>query len=210
MGRGEHRFFQFGRSSSFALCATYPAGVHSFCRRLEHAGSHRPVAVAGKNQPRQHPRNSTMRRDFVKALEHALDVRFLRTRPSFEELRLKIRDAPDDHRFDQTFAAAEVMEDRGMRDADVGSDFLKPDCLRTAVEKSTLCSFQDSEPSLRSAPAPSSRRMDPGANDRLSRSGWHLLSERQARQLRLPRIRRDAAHRSEASIETRDASRPSP
>jgi hypothetical protein len=75
-----------------------------------------------------------MRSDFVKALEHALDIGFLRARPSLQELRLKPRDAPQDHRFNQALAATKVMQDRGMRDAGVGGDFLKADRFGPATE----------------------------------------------------------------------------
>src|ERR1700683_5635503 len=132
MGRGEKRLFQFGRAPSFFLCSANPAGMHSLGRGLEYSGRHRPSALAGKNQPREHPRDSPARSDFVKALSHALDVGFLRARPSLEELRLKLADAPQNHRFDQTFAAAEVMQNRGMRDAGVGGNFLQPESLGTS------------------------------------------------------------------------------
>ncbi len=131
--------------------------MHSFGRGFEYARRHRPSATAGKNQPREHPRYSAARSDVIKALEHALDVGFFRARPSLEELRLKFSDAAHDHRLDQALAAAKVMEDRGMRDAGVGGDFLKPNCLGTTVDESALCGFQDRVPSLRSASTPSSR-----------------------------------------------------
>ena len=76
-----------------------------------------------------------MRSDFVKALEHALAIGFPGAGPSFEELRLKPRDTPQDHPFDQAFAAAEVMQNGRMRDASVGSDFLQPDRVGTTGEQ---------------------------------------------------------------------------
>ena len=151
MGSGEHRVFQLRRPSSFFLRSANPAGMHSFGRGLEHADCHRPVALAGENQPREHARDSTMRSDFVEAIEHALDVGFLRARPSLEELRLEISDAAQNHRFDKTFAAAEVMEDRGMRDAGVGGDFLKPDRLRTSAKQTPFCRLQNRAASFRRA-----------------------------------------------------------
>ena len=156
--------------------------MHSFGRRLKHARRHRPIAMAGKNQPREHPRYSAARSDVIKALEHALDVGFLSARPSLKELRLKPADAAQDHRLDQTLSATEVMQDRRMRNACVGGDFLKPDCLRAAVNEPALCSFQYCVPRLRSASTPPSRgpvphlhrrSLAPGANGRWSRSGAH-------------------------------------
>ncbi len=156
MRRGEQRVLELGRSSSVALRSSNPAGMHSFGRRLEHARRHRPVAMAGKNQPRQHPRYSAARSDIIKAIEHAFDVRLFRAGPSFEKLRLEIRDAAHNHRFDQTLAAAKVMQDRGMRDAGVGGDFLKSNCLRTAGQQAPFCRFEDRFLSLRRASTPSS------------------------------------------------------
>jgi hypothetical protein len=220
MSGSEHRLVQLGRSSSFGLRSTDPAGMHSFGRRLKHARCHRPVALTRKNQPCQHPRDSTMRRDLVKAFEHALDVGFFRTRPSFEELRLKPADAAQDHRFNQPFAASEVMKNRGMRDAGVGGNFLKTDRLRTSDQQTALGSLQDRDPSLRRASTPSNRgpiasgrrrSVAPGANERWSRPGSHLpWSGMHSLQSRLRLIRRDAAHRSEVPIGTPDGSRVSP
>jgi hypothetical protein len=182
MRGGEHRVFQLRRPSSLFLRSANPAGMHSFSGRLEHADCHRPVALAGKNQPCEHARDSSARSDFVKTIEHAFDVGFLRARPSLEELRLKLSDAAQNHRFDKTFAAAEVMKDRGMRDAGVGGDFLKAYRLRTSAKQTTLRCFKDRVPSLGRAstassrgtvPDGASRRMAPGANARSSRSGGH-------------------------------------
>src|SRR5580692_11862506 len=90
-----------------------------------------------------------MRSDFVKALEHTLDIGFPGAGPSFEELRLQPRDTPQDHRFDQSFAAAEVMQNGGMRDAGVGGDFLEPDSVGTTGEQTALGRLEDCAPSLR-------------------------------------------------------------
>lgn len=151
MRRGEQRVLKIGRPSSLALRSSNPAGMHSFGRWFEDARRHRLIAMAGKNQPREHPRYSAARSDVIKAIEHALDVGFLSARPSLKELRLKPADAAQNHRLDQTFAAAEVMQDRWMRNAGVGGDFLKSDCFRTAVNEPALCSFQYRVPSLRGA-----------------------------------------------------------
>ncbi len=178
----EHRLFQLRQWSPFVLRSPNPAGVHSFGRRLEHARRHRAVALAGKNQPREHPRNSAARRYFVKTIEHTLDVGFLRARPPLEKLRLKLSDTAHDHRFDKTFAAAEVMKNRGMRDAGVGGDLLQSNRLGSPVEEPALRSFQDRKPSLRGASTPpnggpvphwNGRGTAPGANVRLLRSGSH-------------------------------------
>src|SRR5580704_6862464 len=90
-----------------------------------------------------------MRSDFVKALEHALDIGFPGAGPSFEELRLQPRDTPQDHRLDQALAAAEVVQNRGMRDAGVGADFLQPDRVGTAGEQTALGSLEDCAARLR-------------------------------------------------------------
>ena len=184
MGGGEQRLFQLRGPPSFVLRSANPASMHSFSRGFEHTRRHCPVAFAGKNQPREHARDSTARGDFVKAIEHALDVGFFRARPSFEELRLKPSDSTLHHRFNETFAAAKVMKDRWMRNAGVGSDFLKPDRLRTSAKQAPLRCFEYHAPSLRRASTPSSRgpvprrhrrRMAPGASARLSGSGSHLF-----------------------------------
>src|ERR1700723_4194088 len=90
-----------------------------------------------------------MRSDFVKALEHALDIGFPGTGPSFEELRLQPRDTPQDHRFDQALAAAKVMQNGGMREAGVGGDFLKADRVGTTGEQTAFGSLEDCAASLR-------------------------------------------------------------
>src|SRR5271166_3586363 len=123
--------------------------MHPFGCGFEQARLHCPMALAGKNKPREHPRHSTMRSDFVKALEHALDIGFPRARPSFEKLRLQPRDTPQDHRFDQALAAAEVMQNGGMRDAGGGGDFLQPDGVGTTGEQTALSRLEDCAASLR-------------------------------------------------------------
>ena len=166
MGRREHRLVQLGRSPSFGARSANPARVHPFGRRLEEARRHRAVALSGKNEPGDQARHPAVRRDLKKTLEDALDVRFFRAWPSLEELRLKPCDAVQDHRFDQALAATEVMQDRGMRDAGVGGDFLKPDRLRPAVEESALSGLQDCAASVLGAPTASRRSRGPGIRSR--------------------------------------------
>src|SRR5271166_4816507 len=123
---------------AFLMRSTHSAGVHPLRGRTKNAGHHRSEARSGQDQPRQHPCYSKIRRDFVKALEDALDVRVLRAWPSFEELLLQSGQAMHDHRLHQTFAASEMMQDGGMRDAYVGGDILQPDCFRSAADQTAF------------------------------------------------------------------------
>jgi hypothetical protein len=47
------------------------------------------------------------------------------------------------------------MKYRGMRDACVGGDFLKPDSVGSLVEETALCRLEDRVASLRGAATPS-------------------------------------------------------
>jgi hypothetical protein len=76
-------------------------------------------------------------------------------------LRLKLADAPQNHRFDQTFAAAEVMQNRGMRDAGVGGNFLQPDSLGTSDKQAPLGGLEDRIASGCRASTPPSRERAP-------------------------------------------------
>src|SRR5216683_2226277 len=145
--------------------------MHPFSRRLEEARLHRAVALSGKNQPGEQARHPAVRSDLEEALEHARDIRLFRTRPSLEELRLKPCDATQDHRFDQTLAAAKVMQDRWMRDAGVGGDFLKPDRLWPAAEETALGGLQYCAASVFSAATPSRRGRGPSRPSRKVASG---------------------------------------
>src|SRR5271166_2430192 len=128
---------------AFLMRSTHSAGVHPLRGRTKNAGHHRSEARSGQDQPRQHPCYSKIRRDFVKALEDALDVRFLRAWPSFEELLLQSGQAMHDHRLDQTFATSEMMQNRGMRDAHIGRDILQPDRFRSAADQTAFCHIEN-------------------------------------------------------------------
>ena len=107
---------------------------------------HRAGAATHQDERGEQAGDSAACGHIVEALEGALDIGLLSTWPSFEELRLEPREAVQDHRFDEPFAAAEMMQNSGMGQAHVGGDFLQADCFGPAADQAALGGIENCAP----------------------------------------------------------------
>ena len=72
-----------------------------------------------------------------------VDLRGIRRGQGREHLLAQRAERALDHRPHEILAAAEVVQDRGVRDADVGGDLLQPDAGRPARREARLGGVED-------------------------------------------------------------------
>ncbi len=128
--------------------------------RLRHCANHLaalpgPAArPPGEREPRHEARLTLVAEGAQRPVEDlgAVDVAGREPR---HQVVLKRRQRTLDHRCDEAFPAAEVVEDRGVRDAHVRSDLGEPHGVRSDVEETPLGGVEDRPPRLvRGAPPP--------------------------------------------------------
>ena len=140
-----------------ASCCHAPS-VHEIGHRTHDANAcaGRDIAKAGEDKPRHKACMATVSEGFENPLQQrsAIDVRGVREAP--HEIRLEGGQRPSGDRPHQPFPAAEVVEDRGVRDAYVRGDLLKPQSVGPCGKEPLLGGIKDGALGLLCrSPAPS-------------------------------------------------------